>query len=291
MFDDGCEIVDVGFDWFTTTSTEKQVSKLLTLKADVLLQQEERRGFNVRAWSMKGYSGFRCGRVEWGVRNDQCIVRLSSDMAAEHWYDVWQITRRCTRVDLQVTVRMSSDPVQTLLQMASEVQVFYRGRSDGPKVVQWFDDNDGATLYLGSRKSDLYFRAYNKAAESGIEEFDKCVRLELEVKKRLTESVLARVMSESLIRDGIILEVHSYLIGHGIPSKLSSDLPHSWNEWSRLVPDCFKSLAWLETQCKPTVQRLCDRGMVHEVVESLGLTDRVHVASTCGKTAPSKDEL
>jgi DNA relaxase NicK len=54
---------------------------------------------------------------------------------------------------------------------------------------------DGNTLYLGSPSSDRMFRAYNKAAEVGLEFFD-WLRLELQTRKDRSKALLSALAEQ-----------------------------------------------------------------------------------------------
>lgn len=264
-------IVDCGVDWITTTTQEPNQAKLLLLKADVLIQQETRRGFYQKGWSMSGYHGYCCGRVQAGERPDGAIVRLSSDLAASEWWEVYQITGKASRVDIQATCRMSEDPTFEILKLSADTHRFYAGRRDGPKLSLWTDNNDGATLYIGSRASDYYFRAYNKESESALEEYESCVRLELEIKHRQSDEVIAWLLDQESVNQGIQAKLSTYMDQHGILHKLANCSRGMASHSQSNKPDCLKSLAWLRNQVQPTVQKLREMGLDHQVRESLGL--------------------
>lgn len=265
-------LVDVGVDYFTSTATTVAESTLLLIKGENLAMTEARSGFFMRPWSMMGYSGWACGRVQYGQREDGAICRISGGLAASSWWNLWEITPRCSRIDLQVTLKVQLSPTEAVSRMRDAASSFYADRHDGPKVTMWSDSSGGATLYLGSRQSALYFRAYNKEAESKLPEYEGCVRLELEVKNRLTKSVIAQMLKGSSVRQGILSIIGSYMVVHGIPSNLTSDLPCSLYEHSPLAPDCLKSLEWLRVAVQPTVRRLLALGYGEEVFKNLGLS-------------------
>jgi DNA relaxase NicK len=268
-------LVDCGIDWFTTTALDPPTSKLLTLKAEGMMLSESAKGFYIKPWSMKGYSGWRCGRVEWGERQDGVVARLSGGLAASDWWTLWQITERCSRIDLQATFRLVHKPFAEIQHMRRVAQNFYDGRSDGPKITFWSDNKKGACLYFGSRASSLYFRAYNKEAESGRKEFEGCVRLELEVKNRLTYPTVQRLLAAETTQHGILSELATYMDRHGLSPNFGTVDLHSRSECSIIQPDCQKSLDWLSSAVKPTVQRLVAMGLTEEVFEAIGLPKSV----------------
>lgn len=274
MFGKHSTLIDCGVDWFTTTATTRNDSTLLLLKAEVISAEESREGFDLKPWRMAGYAGWRCGRVEYGWRDDGAIVRLSSGLAATYWWDVYEITGRCSRVDLQATIRLDGPVPPTIKKMHGKVKRFYKERKDGPRITLWSNNEGGCTLYLGSRQSDLYFRGYNKEAQSGDEFYRSCLRLELEVKHELCQSVLAHLLSCGNVQSGLLGVLSDYLTERGIPTFLSPDLPRSLNERLPLRTDDLTALRWLRSAVRPTVQRLLEKGLEVEVHDVLGLNQK-----------------
>lgn len=264
-------LIDVGVDWFTSTAVDGPTARLMLLSADRILSQEQRRGFYVKPWTMSGYSGWKCGRLQFGERPDGAIVRLTSDLAASEWWTIYQITGRCTRIDLQATLLLGSEVNDAIEAMVKSVLRFYQGRSDGPKVTKWSDNQGGATVYLGSRQSLLFFRGYNKGAQSGLDEFEGALRLELEVKSDAATLVIGRMLSSETVHSGILSELASYLHDRGISTNLAFASPRSYHERHLMVNDEVTSLNWLRRQIRPSVQRLIERGLVDEVLDALGL--------------------
>jgi len=264
-------LIDCGVDWFTTSSLDDPTSTLLCLKADSLLRQEERKGFYVKPWRMAGYHGYRCGRVEMGMRSDGACVRLSSDLAASYWWDLYQITGRCSRIDVQATLRCEGAVNDEISAMNDMAHSFFAERQGGPKITWWGNSEGGSTLYLGARQSSWYFRAYNKEAESGEDVWARCVRVELEIKNRMCESAIAYMLSQDTVQVGLLSLLQDHMTNRGIVTKLTPAVPHSFYECPRIVTDERQSLSWLRSAVRPTVQRLLDRGLVHEVMDGLGL--------------------
>lgn len=265
------KIVSCGVDYLTTTTTVPETARLLLVQADSLLSQERRRGFFVKGWSMSGYSGFACGRVQFGERPDGAIVRLSSDMADSHWWQLFQTTQRASRIDIQITCQMSDGPTANILRLSEDVHRYYCGRRDGPKLTLWTDNNDGATLYVGTRSSDWFFRAYNKESESALVEYERCVRLELEVKHRASVPLINWLISGDCVQERIKGRIVDYLSLHGILSSFADCPSRFVNESQPSATDCSKSLSWLRSQVRPTVQKLIDLNMEKAVRDALGL--------------------
>jgi len=267
------QLVDCGIDYFTTTAIDPPTSKLLLLHAEQLCYKEEKAGFFISPWRMKGYSGWQCGRVQWGWREDGAIVRFSGSLAASEWFTLYQDTERCSRIDLQATYRLVGHPKLAVSEIHTETSNYFAGLRGGPKITLWTDNRDGATLYLGCRQSSVYFRAYNKEAESGDEAYKSCIRLELEIKGGLTSSVIAYLLGSEFVGAGILALLAQYMTDRGISSNLPPGARGSFYEPPELATDEVKSLRWMAEACRPSVERLIERGRMVQVLDALGLSE------------------
>jgi DNA relaxase NicK len=271
MWYDESVLVGCGIDWFTSTSRDAAVTRRLLVKAEGLYMRENSAGGNVRPWKMYGYTGWRVGRLEYGWREDGGIIRLSGGLADSEWWDVWQITQRCTRIDLQATVRVKGRVEAAVASLRRSCAKFYKNRTDGPKRTQWTDNTGGATFYLGSRQSALYFRAYNKAAQSQLPEFENCLRLELEVKGAVCRNVITALCKADFVKAGVLGLLSQYLEARGILTNFPAVNPCSFYEQSSFVTDAQKTLEWLRIAVRPSVNRLIEEGYGAAVAECLGL--------------------
>jgi len=265
------KIVDVGIDYFTTAATDAPTATLLLLQADSIMQRERRLGMFVEPWTMKGYSGWKCGRLQFGERADGAIVRLSSGLADSDWWSIYQTTGRCSRIDLQVTLLCDGPVTAEVFAIAAQAKRFFENRTDGPRITLWSDNAHGATVYLGKRSSSLYFRAYNKGAQSELPEFENCLRLELEIKKRMCLSAITSLLQSETIQSGILGVLRGYLEARGISPNFHTGPLHLRSKCSLPVTDCLNSLRWLRSSVKPLVQRLIEEGLEFDVRECLGL--------------------
>ena len=269
-----CRVVDCGIDWFTTTATDRKTALLLLIKAERIMSQEHRAGHFIKPWRMAGYSGWRCGRIEYGPRDDGAIVRLSSSLADLEWWNLFQVTGRCSRIDLQATLRHDDGPIRPILKVERSFRKFYKGRTDGPTITVWRDNKQGHTLYLGKRQSDLYLRCYNKEAQSQDDFFQGCVRIELEVKNRLVQSVIDSMLSYDTVALGVCGVLSSFLKKRGGAPLIIDDC-REWLGPSQPAKDVLRTLAWLREQVKPSVIELTRMGHLEQLLEHLGLTNFV----------------
>ena len=118
----------------------------------------------MKRWQWKGYDGYQGEGFRYGMRNEEGIVILSGLRASEDWQEFAVKARRCTRIDLAVTVTLKEKDTGLASRLyrsgveRNDANLGYVERSIG-----------GSTLYLGSRTSERYGRLYDKGAHLGKE--------------------------------------------------------------------------------------------------------------------------
>lgn len=269
------EVFEAGIDWLTTTSTDKRTSWMLLHRAAAIEREEERRGFFKKAWRQSGYVGWCCGRIQHGERGDGAMVRLSSDLAQEYWWDCYQITERCSRMDWQITGRPNCDVNRFLKTIRGRVRKHYESHNRPPRQTTISDAGGGFTFYLGSRSSDCYFRAYNKAVESGDDYYAGSARLELEMKGDATKHGIAYVLSGSSVSRQVCDGVKGFAAVHGISGIFTTENPPLLCKGRSAATDVIKTLGWLTESVRPSVLRLIDLGHSASVMEALGISSLV----------------
>lgn len=189
-------IISAGCDWITGVTTEEHSSCLLSLWAAQVYKHQKALGNLERPWGMAGFNGFACGQIQLGMRNEEYICRLSSDLAQNSWRELYQRCDNVTRFDVQVTHRNGVDVRRRIRRHYQQALRYSARMKRGPFVTLITGNDGGDTLYLGRRTSDQYARIYNKHVESKLDVFLGCVRYEVEFKNRLAMMV-ARQMSAS----------------------------------------------------------------------------------------------
>jgi hypothetical protein len=126
------------------------------------------------------------GQVSYNV-----VLSFSGDfMEVMKLYEQWRFMRglrwaygaRCTRIDCTI-----DDPTYQLIPLKSMIAAYYQGNQWGPRTIKIIDSGKdynaphSATIYLGSRESEKYFRIYDHDSQ--------CLRMELECKKHYAKYV------------------------------------------------------------------------------------------------------
>jgi len=269
------QVVNAGLDWLTTTATDKKTAWLLLHEAQKIASEESRRGFFTKPWRQSGYAGFACGRIQHGERPDSAIARVSSSLADEEWWRLYQISDHVTRLDVQMTIRPSCGPNPFIHKIHRQLKRHFATWKKHPQITVWSNSDGGLTLYLGKRQSAVMLRCYNKEAESGDLEFAGCVRLELELKDCAVKPAFAFLFSHLPIRNAANELVSAFMKERGCLSFRSIANPPSLYEGQSPVTDELRALEWLKTQVKPSVLNLISRGQLGSVLSNLGLSEFV----------------
>lgn len=190
-------LVHVGIDWITVTNTGDKRAQNLFESGNLLMRMAVCEGNRKKPWSMSGFIGYCSGHVQFGTRGDEVMVRLSGDYAHDYWREVYDESTNCTRLDVQATYRLDCDVGPVISRHFSQAKRFREERKRTPTVSLLSTNNGPSTLYLNKRVSETFARVYDKGAESGMKEFERCIRYELELKGSEAARVSSYLRSHS----------------------------------------------------------------------------------------------
>ena len=263
-------LVSLGCDYLTATARDRDRAMALHSKASALFRVQRDFGNESRPWGMAGFSGWKCGSVQVGVRGEEVCVRLSSDSAARSWRDVVHLADNVSRIDLQATVQVETN-LTKLIDKYKRAARRNSAQCRDKKRVRWVQEHHGGyTLYLGNRQSNVFGRIYDKAVESKLPEFRQCVRFEAQYQYRLARYVADELYRTSRPIPRIASYVSQFFNGRGVPLEINEDDTARYT-CSRPRSDAEKNLAWLQASVKPCIMRLMDLGLGEEVFRALGL--------------------
>lgn len=175
-------LVHCGIDWITVTALGRKKSQNLFSDGAMLARQAIAKGNTIKKWTMSGFIGHKAGQVQYGTRGDECIVRLSGDTAHDHWKEVYDDSDHCTRLDLQATYKLDCEVAPVISRHFAQAKRLSKNRRRAPTVSLLSTNNGPATLYLNKRVSEAFARIYDKGAESGLDDLQRCIRYEVELK-------------------------------------------------------------------------------------------------------------
>lgn len=276
-------VVDAGIDYITATTRGGIESEQLEFLSRSLVQDAINEGNKLNPWGMAGFHGWKAGGVQWGARNEERIIRLSSHHAHHNFKEVTDIAANVSRFDLQATITTQDGPTRTIQQNYKAACRAASKRKKQSTVSVLATNNGTSTVYLGRRVSDRFGRIYDKGSESGLERFRGCVRYEVELKNDVAWS-MARAMAQldecrpacvdycvTWFRERgtiIPIDVESYqaaIIG------CAQQSVHIDPRKPTALADCDRQSRWIAGHVKPTVLSLCGQLGVEAVLSLLGL--------------------
>lgn len=269
-------IVDYGIDWLTATTHNDNTGYWwyeLCLKYQ---EQLGKRYGKVVDWRNKWYVGHRGEFWQWGYSqgNNGYIVIFTSQGANDMYHRVVGSAQNTTRIDNQVTVRLTQQD-SGLLDRAY-VHLCDNGLTRAKNTALIANNQGGKTLYIGSRQSESFLRAYDKGIESGTDEPGLKYRFEIErkgVKAERMAATLNNAITEPELRARFIrTDVFNGFAMRGFTPPFEPEISELVMEVGFVAETSIdRKIAWLRKQVAPTVQMLAENDMLAEAIEALGL--------------------
>jgi DNA relaxase NicK len=266
-------------DWLTVTAKRGDDADALHAAADGLLQQSICGGNYLNLFKSKGYHGKKAGGVSVGRRHDGSILTLTSSEAARSAMPFLDGRFHVTRLDLQITCADS-------LYNASRAEVAYHLMQEGTKragrpvsASLRLNSSGGQTLYLGSAKSDVLARLYDKGIEAKVAPAGACWRYEVQYRREPATRTGNQLHQSEAAHDCIAALVAAHFSHRGVVvpeverDRASSGVQDERLYLSKPESDCDRQLRWLGTYVASTVRKLIDSGKRREVMKALGLID------------------
>lgn len=269
------KVLSVGVDYITATAKDRHSRAGLEVLGQRLLQQEKVAGNETTTFKLHELAGVRCGAVEYATSFWWDMIRLSSHLAVDHWATVVQRATNVSRLDLQVTMKLT--PVNENFPEAVEraMKRFKRERNTRLEIELRRNDVKGKTLYTGSRKSDRFSRLYDKGRESKLPELAGCWRIEQQIQNKLAWRYATALVKVPRPESHIYLEMERYYRERGAPLLSSSDeTPLELTQIPRkCAGDVGRVCAWLKMQVAPAIARGREAGYLDQLLDALGLAE------------------
>jgi hypothetical protein len=225
-------------------------------------------------WHNGWYAGVKIGGLQWGFSDKLGYIMILSGQDANLLFDrIEPAKHRVTRLDLCVDVALiePEDFAENSYEIVSALRLKL------PKYSLYRGTNGGSTLYVGSRSSAQYGRAYDKGVEAGITKPGKLWRFEVEYKKPLADQVYQKL--KGLIpgeRAALIQStVYDWYDKRNVkPPFLATGEEGIITTTEQRITTSNRKLAWLRSQVAPSVAELVSAGLGKEVLTSLLLDKR-----------------
>jgi hypothetical protein len=248
-------LVSAGIDWVTLTSTNQHTQSRMRNFFQGVAVRDSRLGYVTKKGGAFGFYGQKTRHALLAQKDDRSLLQVSGQ-EAQQAFRLMRQGDNCTRLDIQVTVRVESGTVgATLARMACQARNAPAVRGIRPKIKTIEGEHGTETAFIGKRASEIYIRLYDKFEESGKEEWKDCIRLEVEVKGKTAQALWAKCATDGM-GPGYLLSVL-----RGLLERRGIDV--TWIEWphtSLALPlkektSLERTRAWWAAQVAPSIAR------------------------------------
>lgn len=271
---DCAQLIEHGFDWMTATATDRESGRELLRVGHRILKDARAAGDDVRVFRWKGYEGWCVEGCDVAHRYDSAMVRVHGRLANEEWWELYQVAQNITRIDLQLTYRLSSESVDHALGRAWKA--VRRAKLYG-KAVQWHyrrDSARGNTLEFGRRPSERFGRMYDKGLETRLDHYQNCIRLEAEFKGDVAWATLNHIVNAEIPAMAAAGHCHRFFVDRGVaPAPLPVQVAPMVAP--QLERDVDRYCQWLTRCVRSGVQDVVAQRGVGAVLDALGLAQLV----------------
>lgn len=270
-------VIDYGVDYITVTATRPPRTISLLSVAKENLQSEAAAGNEETEWRGLGYAGRSCGGASFGVGPQGVLARLSSGVARENWRDLYRWGSKCTRLDVQVTIRHADHATDVLRRNWQSILEGWKARTGGAEPQMRVGPRGPFLINVGSRQSHRFGRIYDKGVESKLDYYEDSVRWEVEYK-----GAASNALASKLIPNGVGLaefgsQVEGFYQKHRATLKLAGCAPAHFSV-PRKDSTRLSKLRYVNVCIRPLVLALACSGPPEEVFEALGLEGDIRFA-------------
>lgn len=268
--------LEAGIDWLSATLPAGHSKSGETFDAAMkFIERLEEQGNISKPAVLQGYKGIICGKVFLGDNDQGLFLRSTSAISTSFWEHIYHTDMHVSRLDLQVTVWIEGAAYH-IGRDARQDAAYWRSthpRDGKRKIVAWDDEDDGYTLYIGSKSSAHFCRLYDKGAESGEEYYQGSWRYEMELHNDASTATARYLAGNTVSLESVICStVSQYYADRGIAVPWTTEQAYNaLQPAARIETDDARALKWLAAQVAPTVKRLVKRGYLASVTEALGL--------------------
>lgn len=257
-------------DWLTLTATDPNKRSAFLAYASALLARGLPGGNDERPWKWKGYHGVHCGELTYGRRDDSDIIQLSSALAEEQFKTVWPLADHCTRIDLAVDVKVEEEVSTYIGKHNLEANEYRESKRPALSITCIENNRKPATLYIGSRVSDIFARIYDKYLECGLDDYRQTIRYELEIKGDPAQRTFTSLGAAPNRAAAIASGVRQYLVRRGIEPQFSGVDGAMCIQSVRASTDDASRLAWLSSGVRPAIVKLLQTYKPETLLAALG---------------------
>jgi hypothetical protein len=172
-----------------------------------------------------------------------------------------------TRLDLQITALLAQ-PRKLVRELMGESF----DATDSPNLAFVSKTKAlGETCYVGSRKSDLFGRLYDKGCQARLCDEGLIWRWEVEYKRRMASRVWDAMCMVDLSREFVAANVTGFFNHHSIVCPDCADGDYPIVAYATRVESSQRTIDWLSAQVRPAMRRIYDDGRINEALKALGI--------------------
>lgn len=258
-------------DYLSLTLRESALVETMHRAGQHLLNLEVAKGFDLATGALHGYELQRAGGIQVGRSGSGVWISLIGEYAAKHYHRFSHFGAQCTRVDLALTAQFTP-PLRLHIENQYYDSTPPRAPASRRKYALILSDHGGATLYVGSRKSDQFGRLYDRGVKAQISPPGTLLRWEVEYKGAKAQalySYLTMVQPSSTILSGLVGE---WFRTRQVDTPTTDRTNVLEVGTVARVPTVDDKLEWMRQQVSPSVKRLIDLGYIAQLIEALGIS-------------------
>jgi hypothetical protein len=258
-------------DWFTGTSDDTPNAFSQTVYGRHLLSEEQAKGNPRQPWGHHGFIGYHCGRVDFGERQGELILRVQSALADDCWKPATDLGFRASRIDVAVTVWTGDSSTDVGRKARDDAREYQHGRRNPIKVDYYDPDGGNGTCYLGRWTSSRFARIYSRHGKTHLDSDVGCWRYEVVEKDEGARRVVEHLSGAVDVRAECRSLVHTFIRDRGSIPIFDAGGPSLSLACSLEPTDDDKRLQWLGEQVAPSIRELIDRRGLSVVANALGI--------------------
>lgn len=250
------KLISAGPDWLTATSSNNPTILDAECYFWQMREEYEIPMSVVRKGGFKGYTGHRMPHCFFGTREDGAIIVVSARLAYDYAMELIEVGMRPSRLDLQVTVEddeLHSTAVGSAFKAACS---FQNPLGRPPNVKMWVDRKGPEGMSIGSRKSEVYLRCYDKEKESHSTDYKNCIRYECQFMSSTAQRIASSSKNFTSISNHSQSLVYSNFNSRGVKPIFDFKLDVEASRPPPIPTPVESKMQWLKTQVSPTVQTL-----------------------------------
>jgi hypothetical protein len=188
-----CIIKSAGIDWLTLTSVSRETKLRMRGVFETIAQGDCALGYKTVDAGGHGYVGKRVRHATLQHNGERDLLSVSGERA-RNTIMMCREGDSASRLDIQITFKLEGETADEYLRRAErQAENAPNIRGVRPEINHYASNGKYQTVYIGSRKSDVVLRLYDKFAESGEERYRDCVRYEVQYRNKPSKALWAHV--------------------------------------------------------------------------------------------------